>query len=487
MTITKEFLFVCNAYFCAMPKKKTHSTIHNVHIHGIAQKGKGVGRTQDGQVVFVQGAIPGDLVDVSIFKKRRRHLEGKATHFHQESPDRISPICTHFGTCGGCTWQHMSYTAQLKHKQQEVIDALQRIGGIDVTHQAPILGCADTFGYRNKMEFSFSAQRWLSNEEIHAEEVVTERTALGFHIPGMWDKIVDIDYCHLQSELPNAIRNEIKRYAREKKLSFFDTKKQEGFLRSLMLRTTIIGEIMVVLQFYYEDEKARIDLLAHLVKVFPIITSLQYIINEKQNDSIYDQEVHCYYGKPFITEQMGELDFQITPKSFYQTNPIQAKVLYAKALELAEIKKTDVVYDLYTGLGTIAQFVAKYCEKVIGVESVPEAIVAAKENAKRNDIKNVFFEVGDMRNVFTDDFVDRHGPADVIIVDPPRDGMHHDVIKQLLKIKSSKILYISCNPSTQARDLTLLKELYSVSISQAVDMFPHTQHVENIVLLNRNK
>lgn len=470
-----------------MRRKKPIPPVENLAIEGIAKKGKGVGRTPDGQVVFVQGAIPGDVVDVAVQKKRRRHLEGKASHFHKESSDRVTPKCAHFGTCGGCTWQHMDYPAQLRHKQQEVVDALNRIGGVDVAEFAPIIRCKNTYGYRNKMEFSFSARRWLTPEEINGSEPVTDKTALGFHIPGMWDKIVDIEHCHLQEELPNRIRNEVKKHARQNELSFYDAREKSGFLRSLMLRNTLAGEIMVVMQFFYEDKDARTALLEYLKNTFPEITSLQYIINEKANDTIYDQEIVCYHGTTFITERMDNLAYRITPKAFYQTNPAQAEVLYAKALELAELKKTDVVFDLYTGLGTIAQYVAHACEKVVGVESVPEAIAAAKENAKRNNINNTAFEVGDMRKIFTDDFVARHGNPDVIIADPPRDGMHKDVIEQLLKLKTPKILYISCNPQTQARDLALLCEHYEVKISQAVDMFPQTQHIENIVLLKLKK
>ena len=470
-----------------MRRKTPQPPINKLTIDGIAQKGKGVGRTEEGQVVFVKGAIPGDVVDVSVQKKRRRHLEGVVAAFDTESPDRTAPTCSHFGVCGGCTWQQMHYDAQLRHKQEEVNNALTRIGNVSIATTLPIIGCKETFGYRNKMEFSFSAKRWLTAEEINGENTIDDRTALGFHIPGMWDKIVDIEYCHIQPEIPNQIRNEVKRFAREHSLSFYDARAKEGFLRSLMLRTTSTGETMVVIQFFHEDEEARLMLLDHLIATFPSLTSLQYIINEKANDSIYDQKVYCYHGSAYITEHMGELAFQITPKAFYQTNPTQAAVLYAKALELIDIKKTDLVYDLYTGLGTIAQYIAHACKKVVGVESVPDAIDAARKNAKRNTIDNATFEVGDMRKVFTSAFVKKHGNPDAIIVDPPRDGMHKDVINQLLEIKSPKILYISCNPATQARDIELLKEAYDAQISQAVDMFPHTQHIENIVLLTSKK
>ena len=364
-----------------MRRNKPQPPIEKLTIDGIAQKGKGVGRTQDGQVVFVKGAIPGDIVNVTVQKKRRRHLEGKVSNIIKASPDRIEAVCDHFGVCGGCSWQHMSYEAQLRHKQTEVNEALTRIGGLENVSYAPIIGCEETFGYRNKMEFSFSARRWLSFEEINGDNKIEDRTALGFHIPGMWDKIVDIEHCHIQPELPNKIRNEIKNYAREHKLSFYDAREQEGFLRSLMLRTTLSSELMVVMQFFHEDKAAQTGLLTYLKETFPEITSLQYIINEKGNDTIYDQEIHCFSGSAYITEKMGELSFRITPKAFYQTNPAQAEVLYAKALEMAKLKPTDVVYDLYTGLGTIAQYVAHACKKVVGVESVPDAIVAAKENA----------------------------------------------------------------------------------------------------------
>lgn len=472
-------------YFCAMPRKKPQPPIEALHIDGIAQRGKGVGRTQDGQVVFVQGAIPKDVVDVQVQKKRRRHLEGKVSAIVKASPDRIDPKCQHFGLCGGCSWQHMSYQAQLKHKQSQVEEVMNRIGGLENLNYAPIIGCGETYGYRNKMEFSFSARRWLSFEEINGETEINDRTALGFHIPGMWDKIIDIDYCHIQPELPNKVRNEVKIYARENGLSFYDVRAKEGFLRSLMLRSTHAGEIMVIIQFFYEDKKAQQGLLDYLIERFPEITSLQYVINEKANDSIYDQEVHCYSGTPFITEYMGKLAFRITAKAFYQTNSSQAEVLYAKSLALADLKPTDIVYDLYSGLGTIAQYIAHACTKVVGVESVVDAVAAAKENAKRNKIENVCFEVGDMRQIFTDDFVKKHQSPDVIITDPPRDGMHPAVIEQLIKIEARKILYISCNPATQARDFSLLKSEYNIEISQAVDMFPHTQHIENIVLLTK--
>ena len=472
-------------YFCAVRRNRPNPPIEKLTINGIAQKGKGVGRTPEGQVVFVKDAIPGDIVSVTVQKKRRRHLEGKVSNIIKASPDRIEAVCDHFGVCGGCSWQHMSYEAQLRHKQTEVNEALARIGGLENVNYAPIIRCEETFGYRNKMEFSFSARRWLSFEEINGDNKIEDRTALGFHIPGLWDKIVDIEHCHIQPNLPNKIRNEIRNYARENKLSFYDAREQEGFLRSLMLRTTLSGELMVVIQFFHEDKAAQTGLLTYLKETFPEITSLQFIINKKGNDTIYDQEIHCFSGTEYITEKMGDLSFRITPKAFYQTNPAQAEVLYAKALEMAQLKPTDVVYDLYTGLGTIAQYVAHACKKIVGVESIPDAIVAAKENAKRNKIDNATFEVGDMRKLFNDSFVKRYKTPDVIITDPPRVGMHKSVVEQLLKVNPSKILYISCNYSTQARDLAILKAAYKVELSQAVDMFPHTQHVENIVLLSK--
>ena len=468
-------------------KRKIHPILNRVHIEGIAQKGKAVGRTPEGAVIFVSDAIPGDVVDIQVLKKRRNFWEGKAVHYHTLSNDRIKPKCSHFGECGGCKWQHMKYEAQLLHKQKEVIEALTHIGHLNFPHPHPIIGCDETYHYRNKMEFSFSNNRWLSHEEIQDKDMVVERNGLGFHKPGMWDKIVDIEECHLQGFPSNEIRNEIKRYALKHQLEFYDPRNKNGFLRSLMIRISSLGEVMVVIQFFREQAKDRMALLDHLLQTFPKITSLQYIINNKGNDSIYDQKIICYNNRDFITEQMGALYFQITAKSFYQTNSHQAKVLYDVVKDFAGLSGNERVYDLYTGLGTIAQYVAHNAKHVIGIESVPDAIVAARYNAKKNKINNTTFEIGDMKKVFNPEFITKYGHPDVVIADPPRDGMHKDVTDQLLQLNAKRIVYVSCNPSTQARDLAILSSQYAIQKVQPVDMFPHTQHVENVVLLNRKE
>lgn len=458
--------------------------LEKLPITGIATKDKALARTDEGLVVFVQGAVPGDIADVEVYKKRRSYAEGRVAQLISPSPDRIDPVCEHFGVCGGCQWQHLSYQAQLQHKQQEVTDNLQRIGGLEFPEPSPILGSKNAFGYRNKMEYSFSNRRWLTQEEIQSESTL-ERNALGFHKPGMWDKVVDINNCHLQAEPANAIRNFVRDYSIAHQLDFFDHRNKSGFLRTMMIRNTSVGQWMVVIQFFKEDPQARTALLDALVEAFPQINSLHYVINSKPNDSIYDQDIICYHGEPYVEEQMEGLVFRITPKAFYQTNSAQAYELYKIVRKQAQITGAERVYDLYTGLGTIAQFVAKHAAYVVGVESVPEAIDAAKENTSRNQLSNTFFEVGDMKKVFNDDFVSRHGLPDVVITDPPRDGMHKDVVHQLLKLQPKRIVYVSCNPATQARDLALMKGEYKVMEVQPVDMFPHTQHVENVVLLER--
>jgi len=430
-------------------------------------------------------AIPGDIVDVQTFKQRSGYYEGKATVFHKLSNKRTQAACEHFGTCGGCKWQHMDYSHQLFYKEKEVVNNLKRIGHLELPEITPILGSKDHYFYRNKMEFSFSDSRWLTQEEIASEKNLGDRNALGFHIPGMWDKILDVKKCWLQGDSSNAIRNAVKDFAIKHHIPFFNTRQQTGVLRTLMIRNTSIGEWMVVVQFYKEDLKKRTALLDHLKTTFPEITSLQYIINGKANDTIYDQEVICYDGRDHIFEEMEGLRFKINAKSFYQTNSDQAYNLYKITREFAGLTGKELVYDLYTGTGTIAQFVAKNTLKVIGVESVPDAIRAAKENAILNQIDNVDFFVGDMKTVFNTEFIETHGHPDVIITDPPRDGMHKDVVAQILKITPEKIVYVSCNSATQARDLALLDSEYKISKTQAVDMFPQTHHVENVVLLEK--
>lgn len=450
-----------------------------------ASKGKAVAKTVEGIPIFLTEGVPGDVVDIQTFKKRKGYFEGKIIAFHAESEHRTTPVCEHFGVCGGCKWQHMTYAAQLQFKQKEVSENLRRIGGVTPVEAMDILGCETPYFYRNKMEFSFSSNRWMTNEEI-ASDKEFNKNALGFHKPGMWDKIVDINKCHLQADPSNAIRNEIRRYALEHGLLFFHPRDQSGFLRTLMLRTTSTGEVMVLLQVVHHDP-ALTPLLDHLKTHFPQITSLLYVINNKANDTLYDQEILLHAGRDHIIEEMEGLRFKIGAKTFYQTNSLQAYALYKVTREFAQLKQEDVVYDLYTGIGTIAQFIAKKVTKVVGVDVVPESIEAAKVNALDNDIHNAEFEAGDMKSIFTEAFIERHGKANVVITDPPRDGMHKDVVAQLLSLAPERIVYVSCNSATQARDLALLSEGYSLVRSQAVDMFPQTHHVENVVLLEKKK
>lgn len=446
-------------------------------------KGKAIAKAPDGRVIFINNAVPGDIVDVQTQKQRKAYYEGTAIKINKYSPKRTQPECQHFGTCGGCKWQNMHYDYQLEYKQREVVNNLKRLGKIELTEITPISGSKKIYFYRNKMEFSFSDSKWLTLKQIQSDEIIEDRNALGFHIPGMWDKILDIDKCWLQRDPSNAIRNGVKDFATKNNIPFFNTRNQEGFLRTLMIRTSSIGELMVLIQFFKEEKQQRELVLDYLKETFPEITSLLYVINEKGNDTIYDQDVICYAGRDHIFEEMEGLKFKINAKSFYQTNSEQAYELYKITRDFAGLTGKETVFDLYTGTGTIAQFVAKQAKKVVGVEAVPDAITAAKANAQLNGIENVEFYVGDMKNVFNDAFISQHGQPDVIITDPPRDGMHKDVVAQLIKIKADRIVYVSCNSATQARDLALLDELYKVERIQPVDMFPQTHHVENVVLL----
>jgi len=469
-----------------MARKNTRKQIFtNVEVIDAAAKGKTVAKAPDGRVIFLPNAVPGDIVDVQTFKKRKAYFEGKATVFHKLSDKRTTPECQHFGVCGGCKWQDMGYEHQLFYKQKEVTNNLTRIGHLDLPEVTPILGSAEQYFYRNKMEFSFSDSRWLTLEEVQSDQDLGDRNALGFHIPGMWDKILDIKKCHLQADPSNAIRNAVRDFSIKNDLEFFNTRNQTGLLRTMMIRTSSTSDIMVVIQFFKEDRAKRELLLDYVAETFPEITSLQYIINEKANDTIYDQDVICYKGEDHIFEEMEGLTFKINAKSFYQTNSNQAFELYKLTRDFADLKGDELVYDLYTGTGTIAQFVSKKAKKVVGVEAVPDAISAAKENAERNKITNCEFFVGDMKNVFNQEFINTHGQPDVIITDPPRDGMHKDVVQQILNIAPKKVVYVSCNSATQARDLALMKAQYVITKVQAVDMFPQTHHVENIVLLEK--
>ena len=467
-----------------MARKNTDKIVFDyVKVLDAGAKGVSIAKAPDGKVIFIPNVVPGDVVDVQTFKKRKAYYEGKAVKFHKLSEHRIEPICEHFGVCGGCKWQNMNYGQQLFYKENEVKNHLQRIGKIALPEFEPILGSEKQFFYRNKMEFGFSNARWLTEKEIDSAETLENRNALGFHIPKMWDKILNITKCHLQDNPSNAIRNEIRDFANINNLSFFNPRAHEGFLRTLMIRTASTGEIMVLIQFFEEQKENRELILNFLSQRFPEITSLQYVINEKPNDTIYDQNIILYKGRNYILEEMEGLKFSINAKSFYQTNSDQALELYKITRDFAGLTGQELVYDLYTGTGTIAQFVSKNARKVIGVESVPEAIFNAKENAKRNNISNCEFFVGDMKVIFNESFIAQHGKPDVIITDPPRDGMHKDVIEQILKIQPKKIVYVSCNSATQARDLALMDEKYKVTRVRPVDMFPQTHHVENVVLL----
>lgn len=468
-----------------MRKKRSRLTFENVEVIDAGAKGKSVGKAPDGRIIFLSNAVPGDVVDVMTTKKRKAFFEGIATNFHTLSKRRTTPKCEHFGVCGGCKWQHMAYEHQLHFKQKEVENNLKRIGNLELPETTPILGSKEQYFYRNKMEFSFSSSRWLTQEEINSESQIEDRNALGFHIPGMWDKILDIKKCHLQEDPSNAIRLEIKNFASKNGFAFFNPRQQQGLLRTMMLRIASTGEIMLLIQFFEDNQEERELLLNHIEQTFPEITSLLYVINQKQNDTIYDQEVVSFAGRDHIFEEMEGLRFKINAKSFYQTNSEQAYELYKVTRDFANLTGNELVYDLYTGTGTIAQFISKKAKKVIGVESVPEAIEDAKNNALHNNISNVDFFVGDMKKVFNSSFIERHGQPDVIITDPPRDGMHKLVVEQLLQIAPEKIVYVSCNSATQARDLAILDEKYQVTRVQPVDMFPQTHHVENVVLLEK--
>lgn len=468
-----------------MARKKKNIVMESLTVEAVAAEGKSLAR-QDGKVIFIEKAVPGDVVDVQIRKKRKAYSEGYPLKFHKYSDLRIDPICEHFGACGGCKWQNLAYDSQLAFKQQQVEDNLTRIGKVELPEISPIIGSEKTERYRNKLEFTFSNKKWLTREQIESEEDI-ERNALGFHIPRLFDKIVDIETCHLMEEPVNAIKNEIRSFALANNYSFFDIKEQHGLLRILMVRYTDAGELMVLVQFFEPDEQKIEQLMGHLKNKFPVITSLLYVINQKKNETIFDQEIITYSGKDHIIERMGDLEFKIGPKSFYQTNSAQAKRLYDKTLEFADFKGDELVYDLYTGTGTIANYCAGQVKKVIGIEYVEAAIQDAFVNAEVNGITNTDFYAGDMKDLLNDEFISEHGQPDVIITDPPRAGMHENVVNMILKVAPQKVVYVSCNPATQARDIALMDEKYKVTKIQPVDMFPHTHHVENIVLLELRK
>ena len=457
----------------------------NVLIETVAAEGKCIARI-DGQAVFVGGVAPDDVVDLKIIRKKKSYLEGKAVKFHEYSKQRTEPFCEHFGLCGGCKWQHLSYQHQVAAKRQQIIDNFERIGKFNFPEINPIITSEDTKFYRNKLEFTFSNKRWLSHEEVKSE-VIIDRSGLGFHIPKQFDKIVDIKNCYLQKEPSNEIRNAIRDFAISNQLSFYNISEFRGLLRNLVIRTSSTGQLMVILQFGEKDQKGTNRIMEFILKTFPQIDSLYYVINLKKNETFHDQELILYAGKPFIEEKIGELIFKIGPKSFFQTNTEQAQKLYAKAMEMAKLQGDEIVYDLYTGTGTIANYVAKNVHKVIGIETIKEAIDDARENANLNNISNCSFITGDIKDTLTKEFIEQNGNPDVIITDPPRAGMHIDVVETILQAKPNRIIYISCNPATQARDLARLTDEYEIEEIQPFDMFPHTHHLENIASLKRNE
>ena len=465
-------------------KRKILPEYENVTISAVAAEGKSIARIDD-MVVFIPYGAPGDIANVKLDKKKKNYGEGHITELVKPSELRVEPFCPHFGICGGCKWQHLPYSYQLECKQQQVADAMQRIAKVDMPPINNILGSAETERYRNKLEFTFSNKCWLTFEQMNSGEIFEDRNALGFHIPGAFDKVLDIKECHLQVGISDSIRLFIRSYAIEHGYEFYDIRQQHGFMRNIIIRTTTTGEVMLIVVFGEDDKNKIDDLLSAINKQFPEITSLMYVVNRKVNDTTADQEVLLYSGRDFIEERMGDLKFRVGPKSFYQTNSLQAYELYKVARRMAALTGNELVYDLYTGTGTIANFVAHDASKVIGIEYVADAIEDAKLNSRTNGIDNTLFYAGDMKDVLTDEFVAEHGVPDVMIIDPPRAGMHQDVADVILNAEPARIVYVSCNPATQARDIALLDCKYRVVEVQPVDMFPHTQHVENVVALEK--
>lgn len=463
-------------------KRKELPVLEGVHITDVAAEGNALARVDD-MVVFIPFGAPGDVADIKLDKKKKSWAEGHIVRLVEPSPIRETPRCEHFGVCGGCRWQHLPYAEQLRCKQQQVRDALERIAKIPFPEISPILGSENIWAYRNKMEYTFSSKMWLTFEQLASGLEFPDRRAAGFHIPGAFDKVLDINACHLQDDLGNRIRLFIKDYGKRHDLEFYDLRENRGFLRTLMIRIASTGEVMVVMSLGADDPEAISSLMSALEQEFPEITSLQYVVNTKVNDTIGDLDVKTWKGREYIEEEMEGLRFRIGPKSFYQTNSRQAYRLYSVVRNFAKLKGDELVYDLYTGTGTIALFLARGCRHVVGIEYVPEAIEDAKVNAEANDLSNTEFYAGDMKNVLTADFIASHGRPDVMIVDPPRAGMHEDVVKVILEAAPRRIVYVSCNPATQARDLALLHARYDVEAVQPVDMFPHTHHVENVVAL----
>lgn len=472
-------------------RKRPLPHFENILIEDTAAEGKSLARIDD-KVIFVPFTAPADIVDIQVIKKRKSYLEGRVTKYHQYSDQRTDPTCSHFGLCGGCKWQHLSYSKQLEAKHKQVMDNFQRIAKVEISQVIPIIGCDKEYYYRNKLEYTFSNRRWLTDLDTSQEEGGPQNTnGLGFHIPGRFDKILDIDHCYLQKDPSNQIRNYIKEYAVSQNLDFYNTREHKGFLRNIIIRTSSTDDLMLIVIFAYDSEEIK-KMMTAIKQKFPEITSLVYVVNDKKNDTIWDLDINLFKGEPFLTEKMPRPDvndkplyFKVRPKSFYQTNPEQAYKLYKTAYDFANFQGNELVYDLYTGTGTIADFISGSVKKVIGIESVEQAIEDAKENAANNGISNTEFYVGDMVKILTDEFISDNGKPDVIITDPPRAGMHEKVVNQILNVEPDRIVYVSCNPATQARDIQLLSEKYIVDKVQPVDMFPQTHHVENVALLIR--
>ena len=475
-----------------MGRRKKDIVWPEVPITGWASKGKALAKVE-GMAVFVQGAVPGDVADLRVMKQRKKYAEAKAIRLHTLSPDRVEPFCAHFGVCGGCKWQDLAYEKQLAFKHQEVVDQLERLGGLDLPEVPPTLGSPRTTHYRNKLEFTAGSSRWFTTEELRDLGDIADRTALGFHIPQRFDRILEVTECHLQPEPSNSIRQFVARHARAHGFTFYDAREHTGFLRNLTVRTATTGEVMVMLHLGHEDVSAREALLDALVAEFPQLTSVLWVINPKRNDTIWDLDVHTFHGRDHIVEELPDgpggapLKFRIGPKTFFQTNPEQTVHMYRLVRDLASLTGKELVYDLYCGAGSITLFVAAQAARVVGAEIVPEAVADAERNAALNGVQNVAFEAGDLKDLLGPDFVERHGRPDVVIADPPRAGMHEDVVRRIRELAPERIVYVSCNPATQARDLALLKDLYTVDHVQPVDMFPHTYHVENVVRLIKRK
>lgn len=462
--------------------RRDKELLENVKIETIAAEGKSLSHI-DGKVLFVPFAVPGDIVDVQVRKKRKGFMEGYITRIVEPSPIRVEPFCSHYGLCGGCKWQSIPYSVQLENKQQQVTDQLTRIGHLTLPEISPILGSQETQYYRNKLEFTFSNKRWIESISEADNLSDNEKLGLGFHIAGMFDKVLDVEHCYLQSDPSNEIRLFVKEYTVKNGYSYFDLRSQTGLMRNMVIRTSTTGEVMVIVVFAYEDEELRVKLLDALQEKFPSITSLNYMINEKRNDSLSDLDYHNYSGSEYIYEQMEELKFRIGPKSFYQTNSKQAYRLYSVVRDFAGLTGSEIVYDLYTGTGTIALFLARNAAKVVGIEYVQEAIVDAQTNATNNNIDNCSFFAGDMKDILSSQFIEQEGTPNVIVLDPPRAGIHPDVAKVIAQAAPEKIVYVSCNPATQARDIELIGDQYQITKVQPVDMFPHTHHLENVVLM----